>query len=101
MTPFIDIPRVRATLMLLDDISPDARLIHLENLCVNNGTWPFPPNHSAYRPVLYEISLFGVSAVADDIDALPRNWQRAARNILQSLLGKSPAGQCALPAEGR
>lgn len=91
MTPYIDIPRVQAALSLLNDISPEARLLQLENLCVNNGTWSIPKNHSDYSPVLYEISLFGVPAVADEIDALPRNWQRAARNILQSL----PSGEAA------
>ncbi len=85
MTPHIDFPRVQAALALLSDVSPEARLLQLENLCVNNGMWTVPKNHSDYRPVLYEISLFGVFAAADDIEQLPANWQRAARNILRGL----------------
>lgn len=85
MTPDLDIPRVQAALALLGDISPEARLLQLENLCVNNGTWSIPKNHRDYSPVLYEISLFGVPAIADDIERLPGNWLRAARNILGGL----------------
>lgn len=91
MTHDVDIPRIQAALSLLSDVSPEARLLQLENLCVNNGTWSIPKNHSDYSPVLYEISLFGVPAIADDIERLPDNWMRAARNILRGLPAKDAA----------
>lgn len=85
MTPHIDIPRVQEALYLLNKISAEAQLLHLKNLCVNNGTWSVPENHRDYSPVLHEITLFGVPAVTNEIEALPRCWMLAANNILTAL----------------
>ncbi len=85
MTPHLDFARIQIALTLLGDCGPDAQVLQLKNLCENNGTWPIHDDGSRYKPVLYEISLFGVPALADDIAELPRNWTRAARNILTAL----------------
>ncbi|WP_136440352.1 hypothetical protein [Pacificoceanicola onchidii] len=79
----LDIPRIQAASELLSQISPDAQLIQLQNLCENNGIWTVPDDHSRYSPVLFEVSLFGVPAIADTAEDLPRNWLRAAGNILK------------------
>ena len=81
----LDIPRIEAALDALTRCTPDARLLALKNLCENNGTWTVPERPGTYSPVLYEISLFGVTAIADDIERLPHNWRLAARNILNGL----------------
>ncbi len=85
MTHHLDIPRIKGALALLGGCSQEGRLLALQNLCENNGVWTIPQDHSRYSPVLYEISLFGIPATADDIERLPDNWQRAARNILSRL----------------
>ncbi|WP_147112161.1 hypothetical protein [Tateyamaria sp. syn59] len=85
MTSSLNIPRIEFALTFLSDCNPDHRLLALQNLCENNGVWTIPQDRSRYSPVLYEVSLFGVAAISDDIQHLPDNWQRAARNILRSL----------------
>jgi hypothetical protein len=81
--PF-DPERLQAALSLLSDCSDDAQLLQLKNLCTNNGVWCIPENPDDYQPVIYEVTLFGVSAMADDITRLPQNWLRAAQNILNA-----------------
>jgi hypothetical protein len=91
MTPHLDFPRIAEALALLESCSADAQLLHLKNLCENNGVWTVPQDHNRYSPVLYEVSLFGVPAISDDIERLPDNWMRAARNILRGLPAKDAA----------
>ncbi|WP_299686726.1 hypothetical protein [uncultured Tateyamaria sp.] len=78
-----DIPRIRATVDLVESIAPEDRLLHMKNLCVNNGIWTVPEDPKKYAPVLFEIGLFGVSAISGDVAQLPRNWLFAARNVLE------------------
>jgi hypothetical protein len=82
-----DLPRINAALTLLRNVSTEAQLLHLKNLCINNGTWTIPENHADYSPVLYEVTLFGVHAISDVIETLPNNWMRAADNILNGMTG--------------
>lgn len=67
---------------MLERCAPEHRLTAFKNLCDNNGgvwTLPEPP----YPPrAIYDASLFGVSAMADDPELLAKNWIRAARAIL-------------------
>lgn len=97
MTHSIDIPRLRETVRLLMQVSPDARLVQLKNLCVNNGTWAIPEQPGEYHPVLYEIQLFGVSASVMDPADLPRVWMKAATNLISALerAGDTPAPSAA------
>lgn len=74
---------IASALDLMQRISPEARLLQLKNLAVNNnGIWTIPDDPSAYSPVLYEVSVFGVPAVVTDPADLPRCWMQSARNIL-------------------
>lgn len=79
----LDFDRIQAALDCLTNCSSDAQLLALKNLCENNGIWTIPQDHSHYSPVLYEVSLFGIPAMSDDVERLPDNWMRAARNILR------------------
>lgn len=91
----VDIPRVKGALGLLSDISPAAQLLQLKNMCDNNdGTWGIPPNAKSYQPALYEMSLFGVPAIATDPDELPANWRRAVTNILEALALEAQGLNC-------
>ena len=91
MAQHLDFRRIAEVLALLEGCSPDAQLLHLKNLCENNGVWTVPEDQSRYSPVLYEVSLFGVPAISNDIERLPDNWQRAARNILRGLPAEDAA----------
>lgn len=85
MTALVDFPRLRDAHDLLSRVSAEARLIQLRNLVINNGgIWTVPdiPGNSKRQPVLYEAGLFGVPAIAEDPADLPKNWLRAARNVL-------------------
>lgn len=82
--PSIDMPKVEATLDLLNGVADDCRLLQLKNLCINNGgIWTVPEDPESYEPCLYEAQLFMVPAVARDPAHLPRNWMLAARRILK------------------
>ncbi|KHQ51229.1 hypothetical protein [Mameliella alba] len=81
--PAIDHNRIAAAIELLAQVSPEARLLQLRNLCVNNGLWCVPEDARDYAPVLFEVQLFGVPAVAETPGELPTNWLRAARRILE------------------
>ena len=91
MMPYLDIDRIAATRDALLSCSPQNRLLALQNLCENNGVWTIPQDSSRYSPVLYEISLFGVAAIADDVQRLPDNWLRACANILQEFPPTRPS----------
>ncbi len=94
----LDIHRIQGALDLLDDISIEGQLLQLKNLCENNGVWSIPENPNDYNPVLFEISLFGVSASAADIEELPTNWKRAANNILSGEKGRGMTSAPPRPA---
>jgi len=85
MMPALNIPLIRDAHELLCMIEADSRLLHLKNLCENNGTWAVPEDPLQYRPVMYEVQLFGVAANAATAEALPTNWMRAAQNILEAI----------------
>ena len=68
----------------LTRLDGERQLNQLRRLCEEGGVWTIPPDGSAYRPALYEVSLYGVAALSDDITTLPRNWIRAAHNILHA-----------------
>ncbi|OWV40410.1 hypothetical protein [Mameliella alba] len=94
--PAINHKRIAATVELLDQVSPEARLLQLRNLCVNNGLWCAPEDARDYRPVLYEVQLFGVPALAETPEELPANWLRAARRILER---PAPSAACPFQPE--
>ncbi|WP_208348744.1 hypothetical protein [Pseudaestuariivita rosea] len=85
MTAARDLRHLEAALDLMARTDPLERLQCLKALCVTYGLWTIPEPPTLYSPVIYEIQLFGVAAMASDIEALPRNWMRAARNVLDGL----------------
>jgi hypothetical protein len=87
LAPPLDTARITAAVELLEQVSPEARYLQLRNLCVNNGLWCVPEDPRDYRPVLFEVHLFGVTAIAPDPEELPANWLRAARNMLGTAPG--------------
>ena len=73
---------------LLDDllVSPqETRLEILKRAVIaHGGRWDLPSDISGvYQPALISLQVFGVHAMADTLDELPRNWMRAAGNILE------------------
>lgn len=80
----------------LDGLDLEDQILQIKNLCENNGVWAIPEKDCRYSPVLYEISLFGVSAIADDVAHLPKNWLKAARNTLLGCPQIQDAIKCAL-----
>ena len=81
----IDISQIAC---LLDDlrVSPqEARLEILKRAVIaHGGRWDLPSDAlGIYQPALISLQVFGVHAMADTLDELPRNWMRAAGNILE------------------
>ena len=49
----------------------------------NGGRWDLPSElPGIYRPALDSLQVFGVHAMAETLEELPRNWMRAAPNVL-------------------
>lgn len=74
---------------LLDDLKvaqPENRLEILKRAVIaHGGRWDLPSDAlGVYQPALISLQVFGVHAMADNLDELPRNWMRAAGNILES-----------------
>jgi hypothetical protein len=65
---------------------PDERLSALKRaVLAHGGRWDLPSEISGvYRPALLSLQVFGVHAMAATLDELPRNWMRAAGNILEA-----------------
>jgi hypothetical protein len=73
---------------LLDDLLVGVQETRLEILkravIAHGGRWDLPSDISGvYQPALISLQVFGVHAMADTLDELPRNWMRAAANILE------------------
>lgn len=72
----------------IDSLKPllcnDAEAIkHLKALAMqNNGRWDLPHEGCGYNPVIKSIEVFGVHAMASEVEELPKNWLIAAENIL-------------------
>jgi len=81
----IDISQITC---LRDDllVSPqETRLEILKRAVIaHGGRWDLPSDvGGVYQPALISLQVFGVHAMADNLDELPRNWMRAAANILE------------------
>lgn len=74
---------------MLDDLKvtqQEARLEILKRAVITHGgRWDLPSDaRGIYQPALISLQVFGVHAMADNLDELPRNWMRAAANILDA-----------------
>lgn len=85
----LDIGRIAAAVDALERVDPEARLLALKNLSDNNcGRMDIPAMTDGaliYNPLIKSVEVFGVYAMADDLDELPKNWILAARNILSAI----------------
>jgi hypothetical protein len=68
----------------LTGLSAAQRLDALKQAVIRNGgRWDLPSElPGIYRPALVSLQVFGVYAMAETLEELPRNWMRAARNVL-------------------
>lgn len=49
----------------------------------NGGRWDLPSRKpGVYQPLIMSVQLFGVHAMAEELDELPKNWMQVAENIL-------------------
>ena len=87
----INLSTIAQAVQRLEQFDRARQLSELKALCEQYGVWTIPLDGSNYSPVLYEISLFGVAALTDRIEQLPRNWIRAAKNILRAEMGGQAA----------
>jgi len=80
----IDTGRIAELLAELDVSAQRHRLEILKRAVVaHGGRWDLPSDVSGiYEPALLSLQVFGVHAMAETLDELPRNWMRAAANIL-------------------
>jgi hypothetical protein len=80
----IDTGRIAELLAELEVTTQRHRLIILKRAVVaHGGRWDLPSEVSGvYEPALISLQVFGVHAMAETLDELPRNWMRAAANIL-------------------
>lgn len=63
---------------------PTGRLSALKRaVLAHGGRWELPSELTGiYRPALVSLQVFGIHAMAPTLDELPRNWMRAAGNVL-------------------
>jgi hypothetical protein len=82
-TTFAAVSRLMAALATTP---PDERLPALKRaVLAHGGRWDLPSELTGtYRPALVSLQVFGVHAMAASLDELPRNWMRAARNVLEA-----------------
>ena len=95
MSPTIEnhAERIAELVAELELAPPKFRLHMLRSAVIGNGgRWDLPSDKGeSYDPVIKEIQVFGVPAFAMDAEELPRNWMRAAMNVLSALEGNGEA----------
>ncbi len=82
-----DEPDTAALAELIDALAAlpaDQRLEALKRAVVRHGgRWDLPSElPGIYRPALVSLQVYGVHAMAETLEELPRNWMRAAQNVL-------------------
>ncbi len=82
-----DEPDTAALAALVDALAAlpaDQRMEALKRAVIRNGgRWDLPSElPGIYRPALVSLQVYGVHAMAETLEELPRNWMRAARNVL-------------------
>lgn len=105
MSEYQDLDQVKSAYQILEKIIDAERLDALKDMVVaSGGRWDLPSAEpGVYDPVLMSIQVFGVHAMSASIEELPRNWMRAAANMLQAagnLPEPEPDEQNAAPVSG-
>lgn len=85
MTGRLDLDRIAGAVDQLEQSVPARKLTVLRYLATHNGgRFDLPSAAGGYDPIIKSVELFGVYAMAEDAEELPKNWIKAARNILQA-----------------
>ncbi|RBW63039.1 hypothetical protein [Ruegeria sp. A3M17] len=85
MSGRLDIKRIVVAVEQLELTAPARKLPVLKYLAMHNGgRWDLPSANGDYEPLIKSIELFGVYAMAEDVEELPQNWLKAAYNILMA-----------------
>ena len=89
MKPKIDLGRIERALNTLNETPPELRRAKLTEMALlNGGRWDFPSatkmsdGTPIYDPLIKSIEVFGVFAMAEDLEEIAKNWMIAAQNIL-------------------
>ncbi|MCA0905156.1 hypothetical protein LCM27_01955 [Ruegeria marisrubri] len=85
MSGRLDIPSIKLVVEALEQCHPSRKLVALQHIANHNGgRLDVPSVNGQYVPLISSIELFGVYAMAEDVEDLPKNWIKAATNILQA-----------------
>lgn len=81
-----DFDRIRGLVVLMNAARPDHRLDVLKFAVTNyGGRWDLPSERiGEYQPAIVEIQVFGIHAMAEDVDQLAEAWLTAARDMLEA-----------------
>jgi hypothetical protein len=83
MSQRLDIKRIIVAVEQLELTAPARKLPVLKYLAMHNGgRWDLPSANGDYEPLIKSIELFGVYAMSEVVEELPKNWLIAAYNIL-------------------
>ncbi|KPU84206.1 hypothetical protein JI58_04265 [Marinosulfonomonas sp. PRT-SC04] len=93
MSQRIDIDLIAALVADLELTPIEERLETLKSAVITSGgRWDLPSaKRGVYEPFLMSIQVFGVYAMADSLEELPRNWVRLAANILDAAQNSAEA----------
>ena len=82
----VQFARVAELLAELERFDADQRLEALRKAALHCGGRADLPAHDAtiYDPLVKSIEVFGVYAMAEELDELACNWMRAASNIMDA-----------------
>lgn len=89
----MDIAQIAALVADLELTPIEKRLEVLKSAVITSGgRWDLPSaKQGVYEPILMSIQVYGVYAMADTLDELPRNWVRLAANILDAAQNSAEA----------
>lgn len=93
MSQRMDIAQIAALVADLELTPIEKRLEVLKSAVITSGgRWDLPSaKQGVYEPILMSIQVYGVYAMADTLDELPRNWVRLAANILDAAQNSAEA----------
>lgn len=86
MSQHIDIDMITTLVADLKTAPIEKRLEVLKSAVITSGgRWDLPSaKQGVYAPLLMSIQVFGVYAMAENLEELPRNWMQLAANILDA-----------------
>lgn len=93
MSQRMDIAQIAALVVDLELTAIEKRLDVLKSAVITSGgRWDLPSaKQGAYDPFLMSIQVFGVYAMADNLEELPRNWMRLSVDILDAAQNSAEA----------